>query len=49
MLHIMVYNMLYNTKFTAHPPVQPCCSADACKAHPSPPPCAASRFSPPAD
>ena len=33
MLHIIIYNMLHNTKFTAHPPLQPGCSADASKTH----------------
>ena len=45
----MIYNMLFSTKFTAHLPPQPGCSADACKTHPRAPPCAVSRFSLPAD
>ena len=40
--------MLFDTKFTAHPPPQPG-GSDACKTHPRAPPCTDSRFSPPAD
>ena len=35
--------MLYNTKFTAHPPLQPWSSADVRQTHPSAPPWASSR------
>ena len=42
-----VLHMLFNTKFTAHPPLQPGGSTDTCKTRPSAFP--ASRFAPPAD
>ena len=46
MLYYIIYNYAtyYKAKFTAHPPLQPCCCADACKTHPSAPPCVASNF-----